>query len=68
MTTIINTEIGGFHEIRATYNEKAKTITFETFTNLSIGKSIKIGEVTLTIQEIFIMLNYFYYAEDRCTL
>lgn len=68
MTTIISTEISGFHEIRAAYNEEAKTITFETFINLSIGKSIKIGEVTLTKQEIFMMLKYFYDAEDRCTL
>lgn len=68
MTTIINTEIGGFHEIRATYNEKAKTITFETFTNLSIGKSIKIGEVTLSKQEIFTMLKYFYNEEDKYLL
>ncbi|WPK10267.1 hypothetical protein R6U77_09995 [Lysinibacillus louembei] len=68
MATIISTEISGFHEIRGTYNEEAKTVTFETFINLSIGKSIKIGEVTLTKQEIFMMLKYFYDAEDRCAL
>jgi len=68
MTTLINTEIGGFHEIRAIYNEKAKTITFETFINLSIGKSIKIGEVTLSKQEIFTMLKYFYDEEDKYLL
>ncbi|MGE7843102.1 hypothetical protein ACQKNX_20230 [Lysinibacillus sp. NPDC093712] len=68
MTTIISTGISGFHEIRATYNEEAKTVTFETFINLSIGKSIKIGEVTLSKQEIFMMLKYFYDAEDRYTL
>ena len=66
MTAIINTEISAIHEIRATYNEEAKTITFETFIKLSIGKSIKIGEVTLSKQEIFTMLKYFYGAEDRC--
>lgn len=68
MATIISTEISAFHEIRGTYNEEAKTVTFETFINLSIGKSIKIGEVTLTKQEIFMMLKYFYDAEDRCAL
>ncbi|MFJ7913880.1 MULTISPECIES: hypothetical protein [unclassified Lysinibacillus] len=68
MTTIFNTEIDGFHEITASYNEEAETVTFETFINLSIGKSIKIGGVTLTKQEIFMMLKYFYDAEDRCAL
>ncbi|GEM_PF-5307483 len=49
MTTIINTEIDGFHEITASYNEEAETVTLETFINLSISKSIKIDEITLTI-------------------
>ncbi|MED4552798.1 MULTISPECIES: hypothetical protein [Lysinibacillus] len=49
MITIISTEI------RAAYNETANTVTFETFIDLPVGKLIKIGEVTLTKQEIFIM-------------
>ncbi|WP_281486642.1 hypothetical protein [Lysinibacillus sphaericus] len=68
MITIISTEISGFHEIRAAYNETANTVTFETFIDLSVGKLIKIGEVTLAKQEIFIMLKYFYDAKDRCAL
>ena len=68
MATIISTEISAFHEIRGTYNEEAKTVTFETCINLSIGKSIKINKVALSKQEIFMMLKYFYDAEDRYTL
>lgn len=64
MSTIISTEINGLHEIRGTYNEQAKTITIESLVVLSIGRLVEIGKVTLTKEEMMMVLKFFYDSED----
>lgn len=65
MTTTISTTLKGLHEIRATYNGETKAATFETLAVLSIGKPVKIGEITVTKQEAISMLKYFYDIEGN---
>ncbi|KOY82842.1 hypothetical protein I6G82_12415 [Lysinibacillus macroides] len=64
MPIIISTEINGFHEIRGTYNKQAKTITIESLVVLSIGRLIELGKVTLTKEEMMMVLKFFYDSED----
>ncbi|MGG2109082.1 hypothetical protein ABFY60_01145 [Lysinibacillus pakistanensis] len=64
MITIISTEINGFHEIRGTYNEQSKTVTIESLVVLSIDRLIELGKVTLTKEEMIMILKFFYDSED----